>query len=97
MKENYSWYGRRYGRKLSSRRKDLILKLLPKISFNISASKSSKANHLIFDREDIWLEIGFGGGEHLVGQALLHPGVGFIGCEPYVNGVASLLSKIEEK
>lgn len=44
---------------------------------------------------DVWLEIGFGGGEHLAAQALAHPGIGMIGCEPYVNGVAALLARIE--
>ncbi|HBN31643.1 MAG TPA: tRNA (guanosine(46)-N7)-methyltransferase TrmB, partial [Rhodobacteraceae bacterium] len=42
----------------------------------------------------VWLEIGFGGGEHMVHQALTHPHVGIIGCEPYINGVAMLLGKI---
>jgi tRNA (guanine-N7-)-methyltransferase len=44
--------------------------------------------------ERFWLEIGFGGGEHLVAQAAAHPGVGLIGCEPYVGGVARALSLI---
>jgi tRNA (guanine-N7-)-methyltransferase len=43
----------------------------------------------------IWLEIGFGAGEHLVGQALAHPNVGYIGCEPYRSGVAALLTRVE--
>jgi tRNA (guanine-N7-)-methyltransferase len=47
--------------------------------------------------DDIWLEIGFGAGEHLHWQALHHPRVGLIGAEPFVNGVAKLLSKIEEE
>lgn len=42
----------------------------------------------------LWLEIGFGGGEHLAHQAALYPEIGFIGCEPFVNGVAMLLGKI---
>ncbi|MHA1113627.1 MAG: tRNA (guanosine(46)-N7)-methyltransferase TrmB [Alphaproteobacteria bacterium] len=45
-------------------------------------------------RTDIWLEIGFGGGEHLAAQARAHPGIGFIGCEPFVNGVVSLLGHV---
>ena len=45
--------------------------------------------------DDVWLEIGFGAGEHLAAQALNHPEIGFIGCEPYINGVASLLREIE--
>ncbi len=44
----------------------------------------------------VWLEIGFGGGEHLVHLAGQHPEVGLIGCEPYINGVAMLLRKIAE-
>lgn len=47
-----------------------------------------------FGDRDIWLEVGFGSGEHLVHQALRHPGLGLIGCEPYINGVAALLGKI---
>jgi len=51
----------------------------------------------LFDEEisAVWLEVGFGAGEHLIGQALAHPTVGLIGCEPYVAGVASLLRQIE--
>jgi len=44
---------------------------------------------------ETWLEIGFGGGEHLLARALENPGVNFIGCEPFVNGVAKLLAGIE--
>jgi tRNA (guanine-N7-)-methyltransferase len=44
-----------------------------------------------------WLEIGFGGGEHLAHQAALQPDISFLGAEPFVNGVAKLLALIEEK
>ena len=47
-----------------------------------------------FDGKPVWLEIGFGGGEHLVHQARENPQVGIIGAEPYINGVAMLLGKI---
>ena len=50
----------------------------------------------LFGGRDVWLEIGFGGGEHLVHQALANPDVGFLGCEPYLNGVAMLLAKIRK-
>jgi tRNA (guanine-N7-)-methyltransferase len=43
----------------------------------------------------VWLEIGFGGGEHLAAQAKAHPEIGFIGCEVFLNGVASLLNHLE--
>jgi len=44
----------------------------------------------------LWLEIGFGGGEHLAAQARAHPDIGFIGAEPFINGVAKLLSAISD-
>ena len=50
----------------------------------------------LFGSRDLWLEIGFGGGEHMIHQATQNPDVGFIGCEPYINGVAMLLGKIRE-
>jgi tRNA (guanine-N7-)-methyltransferase len=46
---------------------------------------------------EVWLEIGFGSGEHLVWQAERHPDVGIIGCEPFLNGVAALLGAIEDR
>jgi tRNA (guanine-N7-)-methyltransferase len=46
---------------------------------------------------DVWLEVGFGAGEHLAWQAQVHPELGFIGAEPYVAGMAKLLSKIAGK
>ena len=44
---------------------------------------------------DVRLEIGFGGGEHLIAEAQAFPNIGFIGCEPYVNGMAKILTQIE--
>jgi len=50
----------------------------------------------LFGDRPAWLEIGFGGGEHMVHQAVSNPDVGLIGCEPYINGVAMLLGKIRK-
>jgi len=50
----------------------------------------------LFGGHDVWLEIGFGGGEHLVHMAQTYPGIGLIGCEPYINGVAMLLGKVRK-
>lgn len=50
----------------------------------------------LFGGKEIWLEIGFGGGEHFVHMAATYPAVGLIGCEPYINGVAMLLGKIRK-
>jgi tRNA (guanine-N7-)-methyltransferase len=46
--------------------------------------------------DDVWLEIGFGGGEHLLWQAETHPRIGFIGCEPFLNGVGKFLRSAGE-
>ncbi len=48
-------------------------------------------------RDGVWMEIGFGGGEHLAAQAAAHPDTGFIGCEPFMDGVAKLLARMEEQ
>lgn len=45
----------------------------------------------------VWLEIGFGGGEHLAAQAAANPDTGIIGCEPFINGVAKLLADVERR
>ncbi len=50
----------------------------------------------LFGSKDIWLEIGFGGGEHLVHMADRYRNIGLIGCEPYINGVAMLLGKVRK-
>ncbi|WP_432450507.1 tRNA (guanine(46)-N(7))-methyltransferase TrmB [Aliiroseovarius marinus] len=50
----------------------------------------------LFGDKPVWLETGFGGGEHMVHQAATYPDIGIIGCEPYINGVAMLLGKIRD-
>jgi len=84
-------FGRRKGRSLRTHAQELVDDLLPKLSISIPQAQSLKP------QAQNWLEIGFGGGEHLAHQAALHPEVNFIGCEPYMNGVASALSHIEEQ
>ena len=64
------------------------------VSFDENPNRDLLDPSKIFDGKPIWLEIGFGGGEHLVHQAAQNPEVGIIGCEPFVNGVAMLLGKI---
>ena len=49
-----------------------------------------------FDGRPVWLEVGFGGGEHMAHQARLNPDVGIIGCEPFINGVAMALGKLRK-
>ncbi len=50
-----------------------------------------------FPVREFWLEIGFGGGEHLLAQASANPDVGMIGCEPFINGVAGLLAQADAR
>jgi tRNA (guanine-N7-)-methyltransferase len=91
-----SFFGRRKGHKLRSHQAGLIETLLPRLALDIRAPGPSDPGAL-FDppARDVRLEIGFGGGEHLAAEAQAHPATGFIGCEPYVNGMAKILAQIE--
>jgi tRNA (guanine-N7-)-methyltransferase len=91
-----SFFGRRKGHKLRIHQADLIEHLLPRLALDIGSSKTPDLMAR-FDApiDDIRLEIGFGGGEHLIAEALAYPNTGFIGCEPYVNGMAKILAQIE--
>jgi tRNA (guanine-N7-)-methyltransferase len=89
-------YGRRKARPLSERKDQLLSDLLPMLRLPLSEPAPYPLTGLFGQPvADIWLEIGFGSGEHLYWQAGHHPDTGFIGCEPFINGVASLLGKIE--
>jgi tRNA (guanine-N7-)-methyltransferase len=91
-----SFFGRRKGHKLRSHQADLIENLLPRLAIDIAGTSPPDLAGL-FDAppDDIRLEIGFGGGEHLIAEAQAFPELGFIGCEPYVNGMAKILAQIE--
>ena len=94
-----NFYGRFKGKRLSTAQLDSLLTEFKKYSLkNISWEENPQRNKIklseIFDEKPIWLEIGFGGGEHLFHQAKLNPDIGFIGCEPYQNGVAKLMGKL---
>lgn len=88
-------FGRRRGRKLSARQQRLIQDVLPRVRLDESTAHSIVADGLAAGARDIWLEIGFGGGEHLLGRAAEHPEVCFIGCEPFEDGVVKVLDAIE--
>ncbi|MCE8514402.1 tRNA (guanosine(46)-N7)-methyltransferase TrmB [Ruegeria pomeroyi] len=64
------------------------------VSWQDNPSRQPLDLDALFGGRETWLEIGFGGGEHLVHQAASNPGIGIIGAEPYINGVAMLLGKI---
>jgi tRNA (guanine-N7-)-methyltransferase len=86
-----AFYGRRKGKRLRTAQDELVRTLLPRL--RVDPDNPTQG----FDApvSALWLEIGFGGGEHLAARARAHPEIGFIGCEPFVNGIAKLLAVIE--
>lgn len=89
-----AFFGRRKGKKLRSGQDRLIRTLLPRLRIDPSADPRQT---FVQPSAELWLEIGFGGGEHLVAQARTHRDTGFIGCEPFVNGMAKLLAAIDQE
>ncbi|WP_425989372.1 tRNA (guanine(46)-N(7))-methyltransferase TrmB [Afipia sp. DC4300-2b1] len=91
-----SFFGRRKGHKLRNHQADLIENLLPHLALDLAHADASDPGALFqAPIDEMRLEIGFGGGEHLIAEALAFPRTGFIGCEPYVNGMAKILAQIE--
>jgi tRNA (guanine-N7-)-methyltransferase len=91
-------FGRRRGRALSLRQASLWRDLLPRVA--VPPQAAALANPLgLFSRDvrEVWLEIGFGGGEHLLWQAERHPEAGILGCEPFQDGVVKVLAAIAER
>lgn len=86
-------FGRRKGPPLSAHQNRLFEHLLPQLLIEPELGRDPRG-YFSGDVSEVWLEIGFGGGEHLLWQAQTHPLVGTIGAEPYVAGVAKLLSKL---
>lgn len=94
-----NFYGRLKGKSLKKSQQGYIEQDLDGLSPGPVSWEDNPQRDLLdlqglFDGKPVWLEIGFGGGEHLVHQAAQNPDVGIIGCEPYINGVAMLLGKI---
>jgi tRNA (guanine-N7-)-methyltransferase len=96
-------YGRRKGPKLSVHQTQLLETLLPRLLLNLQSGADPRCYFVSSLRpcgepdatlSDVWLEIGFGAGEHLLWQSEHHPNVGLIGAEPYISGIAKLLSKL---
>lgn len=89
------FFGRRKGKKLRDEQAGRIENLLPALRVDVSGPLDPAG--LFPSATEYWLEIGFGGGEHLAHMAAEHPHVGFIGCEPFVNGVAKLLAEVQAR
>ncbi len=91
-------YGRRQGHKLRGGQAALVEELLPRVTVPDGPLDTRR---LFGDAEGLGrpleLEIGFGAGEHLVHQAAVHPERGFVGCEPFLNGVVGALTQLQER
>ncbi len=83
----FRFYGRRHGKKPSARQEDLVENLLPKVAIDPANLPDTP----------LWLEIGCGGGEHLIGRALANPDITLLGCEPFMEGVAKILTQVHER
>lgn len=90
------FHGRRHGRPLRPGRHALLARWLPRLTIELPEGTASVDPRRLFEgeRQDVWLEIGFGAGEHLLAQAERHPRIGFIGCEPFQNGIAAMLPRL---
>ena len=82
-------YGRIQSRAIKPRQAALVDSLLPRIAVDLAAPPVGEG--------ETWLEIGFGGGEHMAEQAARHPQVRILGAEPFLNGAASALRHIDER
>lgn len=94
-----NFYGRTKGKTLKQSQKGYLDEDLARLSpgpvdWESNPDRTPLDLEAEFGDREIWLEIGFGGGEHMVHQAVQNPGVGIIGAEPFINGVAMLLGKI---
>jgi tRNA (guanine-N7-)-methyltransferase len=94
-----AFFGRRKGHALRPRQTALFETLLPRVAIDTVAAAQPPDLRTLFplDVEDVRLEIGFGGGEHLLAQATEHPRTGFIGSDAFVNAIAKTLAGIEER
>ena len=94
-----NFYGRRHGKTLRSSQREYLSSDLDSLTpgpvdWDVNPDRDPLDLEKLFGVRDVWIEIGFGGGEHLVHQAMGNPDVALIGCEPFINGVAMLLGRI---
>ena len=95
--EQRGFFGRRKGHPLRARQVELFDTLLPRLALNLAECVPENLADLFpVPVENVRLEIGFGGAEHLIAEAQAHPSTAFIGCEPFVNGMAKALVAIDD-
>jgi tRNA (guanine-N7-)-methyltransferase len=91
-----AFFGRRKGHKLRPRQAGLFATLLPRLAIDVTEPAPRELSALFGGSVTaVWLEIGFGGGEAMLAQAKAYPQIGFLGVEPFVNGMAKALAGIE--
>ena len=92
------FFGRRKGPRLRSQRAALLDTLLPRLALDLNTAPPDELSRLFrVPVDEVRLEIGFGGGEYLIAQAEARPRTGFIGCEPFINGMAKALAAIQAR
>lgn len=91
-------YGRRKGKKLRPGQEEILERTLRERAIQPpAAGEAFDLKSLFPGKRAIWLEVGFGAGEHLLWQAEQNPDVGIIGCEPFVNGLARGMAGAEQR
>lgn len=90
-------YGRRRGRPLRHGQERTKAALLPQVAVALPEAGQLDPRMLFPSPAAVWLEIGFGGGEHLAAQAEAHPEIGFIGSEVFENGIARLVGAVARR
>jgi tRNA (guanine-N7-)-methyltransferase len=92
-----AFFGRRKGKALRPRQAGLFETLLPRLALDLANPPPGDLRGLFDNAGEVRLEIGFGGGEHFVTEAERNPRIGYIGAEPFVNGMAKALTAIEAR
>ncbi|EJF91257.1 tRNA (guanine(46)-N(7))-methyltransferase TrmB [Bartonella tamiae] len=93
-----AFYGRRHGKALRDGQKARAIKFMPALKLDLQQAAPMDLTHLFVGSvQSVRLEIGFGGGEHLLHEMARCPNTGFIGVEPFVNGMAKMLAGLEEQ
>ena len=88
-------YGRSRGKSLRAGQKDLLAEALP--LFSIAMEDLTEGRAFARTPREVWLEIGFGAGEHLIEQAKANPEVGIVGCDPFLNGIVAALAGLKRE
>jgi len=97
-----NFYGRRHGKTMNDALHEFLDEDLEMVSpgpvgWDVNPDRKPLDVETRFKGKPVWLEIGFGSGEHLAHQAKQNPDVEIIGCEPFINGVATLLGKLRRE